>query len=96
MQALVAKWKICLYAMDMETIFDWLTVALFAAIAVLFLQRSFRDDEVDSIWHYLPPCIVLAIANQLGNHGYTTIAAIMIVAALAYFVKLLIPMGKSE
>ncbi len=75
----------------METVFDWLTVAIFAAIAVLFLQRSMQDDPGDTMWHYLPPTIGCAIANQLGNNGYTYIAVALIVAVLMYLIYLLKP-----
>ncbi len=75
----------------METVFDWLTVAIFAAIAVLFLQRSVREEQVDTVWHYVPPCLLCAAANQLGNNDYTIPAVVLMVAAIAYFVIVLKP-----
>ena len=40
----------------MSTIYDWVTIGIFAGLIVLFLQRSTDEGpEVDSIWHYLPP-----------------------------------------
>ena len=53
----------------METIYDWVTIAAFAGLIVLFLQRTTSDEpERDSIWHYLPPAAGCAIANYFGNH----------------------------
>jgi hypothetical protein len=75
----------------MTTVFDWLTVAIFAAIAVLFLQRSTQDEPGDTMWHYLPPTIGCAVANQFGNNGYTIIATAMMVAVLMYLIYLLKP-----
>lgn len=75
----------------METVFDWLTVAIFAGIAVLFLQRSTQETPSDSMWHYLPPTVGCAVANQLGNNGYTLIATIMMVLILMYLVYFLKP-----
>ncbi len=76
----------------MQTPYDWLTVAIFAGLIVIFLQRSVGDDEpVDSIWHYLPPAVGCAVANQLGNHGYDIWAILGIVAVLAYIAIIIKP-----
>ncbi|MBB4860823.1 hypothetical protein HNO88_004168 [Novosphingobium chloroacetimidivorans] len=75
----------------METVFDWLTVAIFASIAVLFLQRSTQETPSDSMWHYLPPTAGCAIANQLGNNGYALTAIIMMLLILMYLVYFLKP-----
>ncbi len=53
----------------METIYDWLSVAVFAGLALLYLQRSMEDEPVDTVWHYLPPAIACALSNWLGNEG---------------------------
>jgi len=68
----------------MQTIFDWLTVAVFVVLAVLYLQRSAMPDPPDKIWHYLPPAIVLAVANYLGNHGYGILSVLLLVIAAFY------------
>lgn len=83
----------------METLYDWLTVAIFAGLIVVFLQRSVGDDEpVDSIWSYLPPSLGCAIANQFGNEAlktentlYHAIAIIMIAAVIAYIMLIIKP-----
>ena len=54
----------------METIYDWVTVAIFAGLVVLFLQRSSGEAEPrDSIWQYLAAAIGCAVANYLGNNA---------------------------
>ena len=76
----------------MQTIYDWVTVAIFAGLIVIFLQRSVGDGEPqDSILSYLPPSIGCAVANYFGNEGlendnlvYQLLAAAGIVAVLVY------------
>lgn len=54
----------------METVYDWVTVAIFAGLIVLFLQRSSGEGEPqDSIWQYLGASIGCAVANWLGNNA---------------------------
>jgi hypothetical protein len=76
----------------MQTIYDWVTVAIFAGLIVIFLQRSVGDGEPqDSILSYLPPAIGCAVSNYFGNEGlengnvaYQVLAAVGILAVLAY------------
>ena len=76
----------------MQTIYDWVTVAIFAGLIVVFLQRSVGDTEPqDSILSYLPPAIGCAVSNWFGNQGvengsiaYQALAALGIAAVLAY------------
>lgn len=68
----------------MQTIYDWLTMAAFAGLIVLFLQRSNMDEPPDKIWQYLPPAVCCAAANYFGNEGYTVVAFGILVAAAAY------------
>ena len=53
----------------METAYDWLTLALFAGIIVLFLQRSSMESPPDRMIDYLPPTLGCAIANWTGNQA---------------------------
>lgn len=54
----------------METVYDWVTVAIFAGLIVLFLQRSSGAGEPqDSIWQYLIASVGCAVANYLGNQA---------------------------
>lgn len=68
----------------MQTPFDWITVAIFAGLVVIFLQRSVGEGEQDSIVSYLPAAVGCAGCNWLGNEGYTAFAAVGLVALLAY------------
>jgi hypothetical protein len=54
----------------LETVYDWVTVAIFAGLIVLFLQRSSGTGEPqDSIWQYLAASVGCALANYLGNEA---------------------------
>jgi hypothetical protein len=78
----------------LETIYDWITVALFGALVVLFLHRSMAESEPqDTIYHYIPPAIGCAGANYAGNHGYGPLSAGIVVAVLAYVLLVLKPFG---
>ncbi len=70
----------------MQTPYDWLTMALFAALIVVFLQRSVDGPpSTDRLWHYLPPAIGCAVIDQIGNIGWASgglLAQIIAVAGL--------------
>jgi hypothetical protein len=69
----------------LETVYDWITVAIFGGLVVLFLQRSMAEGEPqDTILHYLPPAIGCAVANYVGNEGYGPLSALIVVGVLAY------------
>lgn len=80
----------------METPYDWITIAIFAGLIVIFLQRSVGDTEPqDSILSYLPPSLGCMGANYFGNEGWETgdtlnhvigILGILAVLAYSYFV----------
>lgn len=78
----------------METVYDWITVAIFGGLVVLFLHRSTAEQEPqDTIYHYLPPAIGCAVANYVGNQGYGPASAAIVVGVLAYIVLVLKPFG---
>lgn len=79
----------------METVYDWVTVLIFAGLITLFLQRSSMDDPPDTIWHYMPPAIGCAVANYLGNEGMTVFAIATIVAVIGYIFVVLKPLRKA-
>ncbi|HZV58308.1 MAG TPA: hypothetical protein VFF89_11600 [Sphingobium sp.] len=75
----------------METAYDWLTLALFAGIIVLFLQRSSMENPPDRMIDYLPPALGCAVANQAGNYGIEkdslllhATAVVLILGVIAY------------
>ncbi|OJY69528.1 MAG: hypothetical protein BGP16_07070 [Sphingobium sp. 66-54] len=53
----------------METAYDWISLAIFAGIIVLFLQRSSMENPPDRMIDYLPPALGCAMANQAGNYA---------------------------
>lgn len=77
----------------METVFDWITLALFGGLVVLFLERSAQAEPSDNIWQYLPPALGCAVANYLGNHEQRIVASAIIVGAIAYVHVVLKPFG---
>ena len=75
----------------METVYDWVTVTIFAALVVLLLQRSSEDEPRDKLYHYAPPSIGCALANYLGNEGYEVAAYVLIAAIVGYIIFFLKP-----
>lgn len=69
----------------MQTIYDWVTIAAFAALITLFLNRSTSETPSDKLIHYAPAAIGCAVANYLGNNGYHLLA-VAVIAALALYV----------
>lgn len=76
----------------MQTVYDWVTVAVFAMLVVLLLQRSVgpQEDE-DKLYHYVIPAAGCAVANYLGNEGNAIGAVAVLIVAIAYAVYFLKP-----
>ena len=75
----------------METVYDWVTLAIFAGLVVLFLHRSMGDDHRDSMLAYLAGAGICGLANYLGNEGHDLLATLLIVANLAFILLVLKP-----
>lgn len=76
----------------METIYDWVSLGIFAGLIVLFLQRSTGDrtDKDASLLYYLGAGVGCAAANYFGNKGQDLIAILLIagtIAFIAFFLK---------
>lgn len=67
-----------------QTAYDWVTIAIFAGLLVLFLQRSTAEVQVDRAIDYLPPAICCALANYLGNNGHDLVAVIVLLTIPVY------------
>jgi hypothetical protein len=79
----------------MTTVFDWVAVVLFAALVVLYLQRSTGPAVPgDHAWLYLPPALGCALANYLGNGGHGWAAGILLLACVLFTVMILKPFGR--
>jgi len=73
----------------METVWDWLTIFIFAGLVTLLLQRSSEDRPKDKLWQYFPAGIALAVANYLGNHGVVWAAVAMLIGLVVYVLVVL-------
>jgi hypothetical protein len=78
----------------METVYDWVSLAIFAGLIVLFLQRSTSDraDKDVSLLYYLGAGIGCAVADYLGNHGEDVLAIMLLVATVAFIFYYLKPL----
>lgn len=63
----------------MQTVFDWVSVAIFIATAGTFFYRT--QHEWPPLNRYIGVAIGCMIANELGNLGYF-IPALLIIALL--------------
>lgn len=77
----------------METVYDWVTLGIFAGLVVLFLERSMKQEtqENDSLLLYLAAGVGCAVANYFGNEGQHLIALALIAATIAFIFYFLRP-----
>ena len=77
----------------MSSVYDWVSLAIFAGLIVLFLQRSTSDrDEKDvPLLYYLGAGAACAVANYLGNHGQDLVAIAVLLATIAFILVYLKP-----
>lgn len=79
----------------METVYDWVTVAIFAGLIVLFVQRSSSEEETapkhDSLLLYLAAGVGCAVSNYVGNKGLHIIAIPLIAATVIFILYYLRP-----
>lgn len=88
--------------LELETVYDWVTVAIFAGLVVLFLQRSVGDRPPgDSMFQYMAASAGCAVANYFGNEAvagkgavYHLLAGAVIVGTLVYIHVALRPLDK--
>jgi hypothetical protein len=86
----------------METVYDWITVGIFAGLIVLFLQRSVGAVR-DQMWPYLVAAVACAVVNQIGNAAikqgdviYHLAAGAGIVAIIAFIHYLIRPFSNNN
>jgi hypothetical protein len=80
----------------LKTIYDLVTLAIFAGLVVLFLQRSTEEAPRDHMYQYAPPCLGCAVANYVGNQGQPAIAWVLIVAVVGYIFFVLKPFSPAS
>jgi hypothetical protein len=77
----------------METVYDWISLGIFAGLVVLFLQRSTTDhaDGDVSLFYYLAAGVGCAVANYFGNKGQDLAAIAILVATVGFILYFLKP-----
>ncbi len=88
------RWRKHYRGLLMETVFDWVSVFLFAALIVLFVHRatSAGDHEPDQpIIPYLVGGVGCAVGNYLGNEGILSLAILVLGATILYIFYYLRP-----
>ena len=79
----------------MKTPYDFITVAIFAVIALVYLQRSLAPPpRNDHTFQYVLCALGCAGANWLGNEGHDALAIPLILATAGYFLVALKPFRK--
>ena len=76
----------------MKTIYDLISIGIFAGLAILFLQRS-ASSVPDSIpiWKYAIPAVGCAVGDYLGNNDQAIASIVVFLAVVVYSVMLLKP-----
>ena len=84
----------------MDTVFDALSIILFAGLVLLFIKRSVGIHEQESIdssqpkdhlWQYLLAGTGCALSDIAGNHGYSILAVFLLTATLSFSFLVLHP-----
>ncbi len=79
----------------METIYDWVTVAMFAGLIILFLERSGgHEPPRDHIWQYLVASVGLMLVNYLGNNDQHLLAVATLAVVIGFVVYYLRPLDR--
>jgi hypothetical protein len=73
---------------SMETAYDWVTVAIFAGLIVLFLQRSVGPER-DQMWPYFAASVACAVINQVGNKAIDDSSMVLHVVSVAGILAIL-------
>jgi hypothetical protein len=78
----------------MDTIYDWVSLAIFAGLVVLFLQRSTSEHTGKDapLLYYLGAGVGCAVANYLGDQGQHVIAILLLAATVAFVILCLKPL----
>lgn len=79
----------------MQTVYDWVSIAIFSGLIVLFLQKSMSERPNDKMISYLPPALGCGLGNYLGNEGYGLVAFAVLAAAVAYIWYVLKPFART-
>ena len=77
----------------MSSVYDWVSLAIFAGLVVLFLQRATADraEEDVSLLYYLVASVGCAAGDYLGNHDQSVMGALVLAATVAFILFYLRP-----
>ena len=77
----------------MKTVFDLLTLGIFAGLIVLFLQRSMGEGDFrhDPMWRYLVAAVGCAVSNYLGNEVSLLAGVVAVIATIGFILYELRP-----
>jgi hypothetical protein len=65
------------------TVFDIVTVVCFIGLVISYFSFTARDDY-RTLAQLILSGAVFAVANQVGNAGFSLLAAVLIVAGIGY------------
>ena len=81
----------------METIYDWVTVALFGGLIVLFLERSMNQGAPrDHIWQYLLASVGFMGTNYFGNEGQHIVAILILALTVGFIFYAIKPFDRAS
>lgn len=77
----------------MSSIYDWVSLAIFAGLVVLFLQRATADraEEDVSLFYYLGAAVGCGAGDYLGNHDQSLLAILVLAATVGFILFYLKP-----
>lgn len=77
----------------MKTVFDFLTLGIFAGLIVLFLQRSMSEGDFrhDPMWRYLVAAVGCAVSNYLGNEVSFLAGVVVLIGTIGFILYELRP-----
>ena len=79
----------------MKTIYDFVSIGIFAALVVVFLHRSTLDEKDQTpIWMYGLAAAGCAFANYLGNQQRPVLATALLIAVTVLVVQIVRPFGR--
>ena len=77
----------------MSTIYDWVSLAIFAGLIVLFLHRATSEHAENdaSLFYYLGAAVGCAVGDYLGNHGQDILAVLLLAVTVGFIIFYLKP-----
>ena len=81
----------------MRTVFDFVSIAVFAAVAVMFIQAVVTERvKLKQVWKYGLAGAGCALANHLGDDGLRIEAVFVALLTVAFALLVLLPITSGE